>query len=278
MFTTVTDQGRAPMVSRRDESDRKLVQVRRLLTERGFGAVGLTWRRNFAWLTAGGSNHVALNTDIGVATIVVTPASAAVVAPVNEAAHIWEEELADLDLERVMVPWDDLTAVSEEISRRAGRGARIAVDSDLEPDLIGLRSRLTEREETVMAEIGSLAAAAVTATFEGTWVGESRARSRGAPRRRAGDAPSRSPGAPGRVGRTNRALRAPAPDIQSGSFFADSGRRGGEIRDQRGPYPVGLAGRPARCRDAAQVRCVHANLQGLPGGDRAGPQLGRDAR
>lgn len=172
MSIAVHVPGASPGRDRLDEVAAKLGRVRNALEGGGFGGAALRARRNFAWLTAGGDNHVAQNTEIGVATILVTPQRALVITPINEAAHVLEEELAGLEFETVTVPWDDPGAIDRVIRRRLGQDVRVARDGDLEPALVGLRSRLTQRELASIAASGALAAAAVTATICGTSPGE----------------------------------------------------------------------------------------------------------
>ena len=74
----------------------KVDAVRALLQTRGDGAAALSARRNFAWLTAGGDNHVLESSETGVATVLVTPGEVLVITSRIERARMLDEELRGL--------------------------------------------------------------------------------------------------------------------------------------------------------------------------------------
>jgi Xaa-Pro aminopeptidase len=128
----------------------------------------LTARRNFAWLTDGGDDHVARANDDGVAAVVVDRNSAVVLTTVIEERRLADEELRDTGLRVVAVPWP------EGIEGRVRAGldrlgldpaARLARDTQLEPELRRIRSRLTTAEEERMIWLGERAARAVSDAF-----------------------------------------------------------------------------------------------------------------
>lgn len=101
--------------SRRAEIEGKVEVVRRVARELGFDRALLTTRRNFAWLTAGGDNHVIDTTEEGVAAVLVEPDRVVVRTSVIEASRIAEEELSGLDIEIEARPWDaDLVDVGAD--------------------------------------------------------------------------------------------------------------------------------------------------------------------
>ena len=139
---------------RRAEFTRRLDELRALMDERGAAACLLEQRRNFAWLTAGGVNHVVLASEAGAAPLLVTRDAAAVLAPINEAARLADEELAGLDVEVASLDWFDASAPAAEIARRAP--GPVARDADLEDALVRLRSILSPFDADRVAWLGAL--------------------------------------------------------------------------------------------------------------------------
>lgn len=148
----------------------KLEVVRGLLRDRGDAAAIIQTRRNFAWLTAGGDNHVLETSEIGVAAVLITPKDAVVLTGINEAARIREEELLGIPLEVVALPWERPEALSEEI--RARVDGRVADDAELEENLRPHRMRLTSGEQARLARLGARTSQAVTKTLADARTGE----------------------------------------------------------------------------------------------------------
>jgi Xaa-Pro dipeptidase len=149
----VTDGARAELVAARIET------VRELLRARDARGVVLSTRRNFAWLTVGGLNHVVLSMEGGAVPLVVTADDVVAVAPINEAARIADEELSGLPIRVRDVPWHDAGAAERAIEETV-RGPVLS-DADLETDLVPARSRLGEIEWERLTELGRLARSAV---------------------------------------------------------------------------------------------------------------------
>ena len=159
-----------PPEARQLEFDGKLEQVRSLLRSRGVAAAAFRARRNFAWLTAGGDNHVLQAGENGVATLLVTPSEAVVLTGVNEAARIRDEELQGLSIEVVSLPWEQPEALDREIAARVD--GRVADDASFEPDLWPLRATLTPTEQDRFRLLGARAARAMTVTLAGVRAGD----------------------------------------------------------------------------------------------------------
>ena len=151
--------------ARAADVERRLDAFRALLARRGAGAAFLKARRNFAWLTAGGENHIVLADADGVAPLLVTAERAVVLAPINEAARIADEEIPGLPLEIRSLPWHDLDAPSTEARREAAEA--LVGDSDLEDDLIPVRSVLSAFDEERLAWLGGVTGAALVAALDG---------------------------------------------------------------------------------------------------------------
>lgn len=151
--------------TRTDAAATRLARVREVLARRGTRAAFLETRRNFAWLTAGGSNHVVTGSETGVAGIFVTPGEAIVVTSRIEGDRIATEETGDLGWNVEEVDWwlDDGPF---EAARRLA-GGEVARDADLEADLVPLRSRLSPLDQERLAELGGLATRAVETVLAG---------------------------------------------------------------------------------------------------------------
>ena len=169
-----TTEGSTPMdlpdLGRDREAAAKIDAVRSVLRQRGDGAAALRARRNFAWLTAGGDNHVLECSEIGVATILVTPDDVAVLTAENEAPRIADEEVRGLPIEVVALPWERPDAVEAETRRRT-RGP-VADDASIEEDLRPLRMVLTAGEQARIASLGERTTRAMTRTLAGVAVGD----------------------------------------------------------------------------------------------------------
>ena len=163
-MTSAAGQDGVATAARRSEVDARLGIVREIAARRGSGAVALSWRRNFAWLTAGGESHIVLSSDSGVATLVVTPNEAVAVTQNIEAARLADEELGGLGIEPVAVPWWEATAIDREVARRTGGTA--ASDADIETELSAARSILSTFDQERLAAIGADAGAAVAGALD----------------------------------------------------------------------------------------------------------------
>ncbi|MGI5818022.1 MAG: M24 family metallopeptidase [Armatimonadota bacterium] len=94
-------------MTRLEEVNTKLEKVRAFIGEAGLGAIVLTSRANFAWLTAGGSSHVGLGSEGGVASLVVTPGGQHLLTNNIEAGRFEDEEVGDLPFELHYMQWDE---------------------------------------------------------------------------------------------------------------------------------------------------------------------------
>jgi Xaa-Pro aminopeptidase len=149
------------------EVDRRLAAIRELIRARAASHVVLRTRRNFAWLTAGGQNHVVLATELGVAPIHVSRDEVWIEAPINEAARISDEEVAGLPIEVRTIPWHQPRAVGGPSSQ-----ADALTDADLEPELIPLRSRLSPFDHSRVRWLGGKTVTALDLALEEARAGQ----------------------------------------------------------------------------------------------------------
>lgn len=137
----------------------RIAVVRRLAADHGADGALLHTRRNFAWLTVGGANHVAIGSEEGAAPILVDDGGATVLAPVNEADRLVDDELAGVPVDVERIPWHDPDAVDAAIRARGVRS--VVGDADLEDSLAPIRARLTDVEAERMTWLGERLTAAM---------------------------------------------------------------------------------------------------------------------
>jgi Xaa-Pro aminopeptidase len=153
------------------ELDNKTRRLSEFLDRHGFDGALLTLRSNFAWITCGRDNHIANNTPVGVASILVTKDGKRVcVANAIEAPRMKDEELAGTGIETASFPWHD-GAVGQKVVRELIAGRKIASDSEafglhvppLPAEFNALRWELTEEEIARYREGGKRASRAMEA-------------------------------------------------------------------------------------------------------------------
>jgi Xaa-Pro aminopeptidase len=111
----------------RDIAEERVRRLRDWLTARGFDAVLLSRRENFAWLTGGGDNHVLKPTEVGVGHLLVTPTQKYLLAYTMDGERVLSEEVPGQGYDLVTVRWYE-----DEPRLRALTlaGKRIAADTD----------------------------------------------------------------------------------------------------------------------------------------------------
>lgn len=153
--------GHDPGLAQAQEYRRRLVALRSLLDRRGDDAALLTSRVDFAWLTAGGTGHILQSSETAIVAMLVTRDDVVAITQNIEAARLADEELDGLDIEVVSVPWWEPAAIDTEARRRLGTNRPVARDPDLEPDLVVIRSVLSDFDRERMAILGQIARVAV---------------------------------------------------------------------------------------------------------------------
>ena len=142
-------------VERQSEVAARVEAVRAIVDRRGASSVLLASRRNFAWLTAGGSSHIVLAAERGVVGLLVERDHVTAITQNIEAARVAAEELDGLGIETVPVPWWQPTAIEAEAARRASETP--LDEASIEDDLVAIRSVLSPFDRVRMVELGGLA-------------------------------------------------------------------------------------------------------------------------
>jgi Xaa-Pro aminopeptidase len=156
----------------------KIERVRAWLETTDRGAVLVTTQPNFAWITAGGRSHISIGEAAGVASALVTRASAYMITTNIELQRLLDEEAEGLPFEGVSHPWhasDGTASVVAElcdpekaVSDAASSGLREAGTT-----FAKLRYELTPREVARYGALGRDSAAAVEAACRACEPGDS---------------------------------------------------------------------------------------------------------
>ena len=140
------------MLSRADEVQQKLGQVREFLRERDLGALVLSTQANFAWITAGGDDHVGIATDGGVARVVVTDAGQYLLTNNIEQVRLADEEVSGLSFELVYDGWEkqnddarlgQLVPLADSVFDSLPRWLEVRVDDGINPEETLPRVKIT---------------------------------------------------------------------------------------------------------------------------------------
>ena len=140
----------------------KLARVRELMVARHLDALLLNRTENFAWLTDGAASYINMATDLGAASLLVTPDHQYVVADNIEAPRLQHEEQLS-GWEFIVGPWYE---GREPLVRRAVRGA-LGADSaypgalDVSGLIAPMRYRLDALEIERYVEVGAASGHAV---------------------------------------------------------------------------------------------------------------------
>lgn len=92
-------------MDRHEEVALKVERVRELMAQEELSAIVLGGATNFAWITAGGDDVVALASERGVATAVITEDGQYVLTDNIEAGRLADEELSGLEFQIVQDEW-----------------------------------------------------------------------------------------------------------------------------------------------------------------------------
>ena len=145
----------------------KISRVQQYLETEGLSGMLLTTRRNFAWMTGGGSNHVRLASELGVASLLILKnGSRFIIAGNNEMPRMQDEEVRDMGFESVEFEWSDPGRKVQLIGEIAAGGIlgsdSLFPNAKLTEDSFSrLRYPLTAGEISRYREVGAACARAV---------------------------------------------------------------------------------------------------------------------
>lgn len=153
-------------MNRAQEVHAKLEALRGWLEHSDLDAAVLSSHGGFAWITGGGDNHVSLENEAGVASVLVTREDAYLLAPNNELRRIVDEQAAGAGFTPVEWPWHEDDGEGRIVERLCDPARTV---SDLgrlglpvaPPDLAELRFTLLPPELDRYRRLGRDAAEAV---------------------------------------------------------------------------------------------------------------------
>jgi Xaa-Pro dipeptidase len=160
-----------------DEIEVKVGRVRDYLRANGLAGVLLTRQDNFAWLTAGKDNHVVSGSDVGVASLLVTPDARFVLTNRIEAGRIADEEVGGQGWEPRSFDWYRPGGLQAAVREVVGDGA-LAADTGfpggraLDDAFDELRADLLPEEVERYREVGRIATEAMLQTCQAIHQGQ----------------------------------------------------------------------------------------------------------
>lgn len=134
----------------------KVERIRKWLQEKGYDALILSRRDNYAWMTDGAKNHVMWSVENGVGHLVVTVDRIWLVADSSDAARLTVEQ-NPLQAEMAEVPW--YGSVEDKICQILGGKTAVsdtgmAGTDNVQSELLDLRMDLSPQEIRQYREIG----------------------------------------------------------------------------------------------------------------------------
>ncbi|HQL64485.1 MAG TPA: aminopeptidase P family N-terminal domain-containing protein, partial [bacterium] len=87
------------------ETEVKWARIKELLSEKNLEGIIINKISNFAWFTGGGNNFVALNTENGVCSLLLTENKIYLLTDNIEAGRIKQEEITDIPVDDIIWPW-----------------------------------------------------------------------------------------------------------------------------------------------------------------------------
>lgn len=111
---------------RKNEIETKWERLKNLLKEKNLDGVIISRVANFSWFTGGGNNFVAINTENGASSLLVTNKKLYLLSNNIEANRIKQEELAELKIDDIVCTWHQDNKLVEMAKKIAGE--KIGID------------------------------------------------------------------------------------------------------------------------------------------------------
>ncbi len=144
------------------EIDKKIELVREYIDQKQIAGIRFSRRNNFAWITAGGDNHVVNSTEEGFSSILITPRGSYFLADNIESGRTIDEELSGYPWEVLTFYWFNESEKTDIINEISGGGevcsdSPIGKEQYLPQDFDEIRLSLQETEITRYRDIAKQA-------------------------------------------------------------------------------------------------------------------------
>lgn len=131
------------MMNKNDNFIYKLKEIRKILTERNFDGVEIKSQANFSFLTRG-RGFIGLASAASCGSLLITLNKVYLITENIEVMRLYEEQLDENPLiELLPFPWNEGQKRQEAIDRVA-RNLKIASESDIEKELFGIRTLISQ--------------------------------------------------------------------------------------------------------------------------------------
>lgn len=152
----------------REEKSIKEKKINTLMEEKGLEFICIQRQSNFSWFTCGRGNPVVRSNEEGLVAILITKGAKYLVSSASDANRVMEEELEDLGFELIKYDWydQDLAGVIAKHTKNKKGGLDVPFPNtvSIQPELVTLRSVLTESEVERARILGQKCAEVVTQT------------------------------------------------------------------------------------------------------------------
>ena len=112
------------------EIEIKLERIRKFLKGNNLNGIILNKVSNFAWFTGGKSNFVGLHTESGASSLLITQKKIYIVANNIEFPRLQKEELKDMKIQNIVLPWYEDGRLNKEVKKIVG--GKIGCDNNWE--------------------------------------------------------------------------------------------------------------------------------------------------
>lgn len=144
-------------MNRFQEIPQKLILIREMLTANNLNGVVIRKQANFSWLTAGGRGFIGFASEMACACIVVTGGHFCLAANNIESRRLLDEELKDVSIDSVVLPWHNDYDMNTQLSWKFGELTDdTAMDAWFKQSRVLLCASEIERYEQAGAQVAQL--------------------------------------------------------------------------------------------------------------------------
>ncbi len=150
------------------EIETKHDRIKELLQKENLDGIILRKVSNFSWFTGGGKNYVGLNSEDGASSLVITKNKIFLLANNIEAPRILDEEIQNINAEKIVLPWYEDENLVKEAKKIIGEkiGADTSINGCKYIDLNSLHFPLTQEEIERYKELGTVSGKIISVVCE----------------------------------------------------------------------------------------------------------------